>query len=59
MFANLFMHPLYPAVIFATVTRNSRSIGMKNIFLNKSFLIKMTFLFMAFLNDIYYIKLFK
>jgi len=31
---------------------------MKNIFLNKSFLIKMAFLFMAFLNDIYYIKLF-
>ena len=59
MFANLFMHPLYPAVIFAIVTQHLTSIGMKNIFLNKSFLIKMTFLFMAFLNDIYYIKLFK
>jgi len=59
MFANLFMQLLYPAVIFVIVTQDLTSIGMKNIFLNKSFLIKIVFLFMAFLHGIYYIKLLK
>jgi hypothetical protein len=53
------MQLLYSAVIFVIVTQHLTSIGMKNISLNKSFFIKTVFLFMVFLNDIYYIKLFK
>lgn len=51
------MQLLYPGVIFAIVTQDLTSIGRKNIFLNKSFLIKIVFLFMAFLHGIYYIEL--